>query len=169
MLNFRLANLSDSFLLSVLFKQVYIDTYGKEGVTHELSSFMEKQFSIEKIEKDISSDKVKMWMATFKGNPVGVLQLEYDKKCPVREFIAPEINKLYILRKFFGKGIGKKMMMIAEDQLKKDKVESVWLWALERNERAVRFYQKMGYENIGTAYFQMEVNNYKNVVLRKKI
>lgn len=160
---------SDSKLLSVLFKTVYIDTYGKEGVTDEFANFIEKQFSPNKIEEDILGSNCEILVAKFKNNPVGILQIEYKNRCPIGNSIIPEINKLYVLQHFFGQGIGQKLMTVSETKITKKDYKQVWLWVLESNHRAVDFYNKQGYDNIGTADFQMETNNYKNIVMKKKL
>ena len=166
---FRKATTDDILPLSILFKHVYIETYGVEGITHEFANFITEQFSTEKIKSDIISSKSDLWVATYKENPVGVIQLEYRKQCPIGDLIAPEVNKLYIMKRFFGKGIGQSLMEKAEHQLIQFGEKKVWLWVLESNQRAVNFYEKQGYENIGIAYFQMEVNRYKNIVMSKKL
>lgn len=43
----------------------------------------------------------------------------------------------------------------------------MWLWVLETNDRATKFYEKHGYETIGNAAFQMETNPYDNCNARK--
>ena len=89
----RQATVSDTLQLSVLFRQVYIQTYAVEGVTMEFANFIAQQFSEEKIKKDVRSKDCDIWVATSKNNPVGIAQVEYNKKCPVGDLIAPEINK----------------------------------------------------------------------------
>ncbi len=163
------AKTSDYRLLSVLFKTVYIETYGIEGITLEFANFIEQQFSPTKIEHDIESELSEIWIATNKDNPIGVVQIEYNKACPINDLTGPEINKLYVLRNFFGNGIGQNLMKIAEDQIRKKGQDKVWLWVLQANLRANEFYTKQGFKNIGLADFQMEVNNYTNNVMLKHL
>ncbi len=162
------AKQSESQLLSVLFKTVYIDTYGTEGVTFEFTNFIEQQFAPSKIENNIKSEQSRIWVARYKTNPVGILQVEYKNSCPVTNERLPEINKLYILTHFFGNGIGQQLMKTAEQELIQNGHKAVWLWLLETNKRALNFYKQQGYEEIGKADFQMEVNRYKNIVMQKK-
>lgn len=163
------AKASDSKLLSVLFKTVYIETYGTEGITYEFANFIKHQFSHTQIERDIESESSELWVASYKNNPVGVVHIEYKKPCPVNDLIDTEINKLYVLRNFYANGIGQNLMKIAEDQIRKKGQDKVWLWVLETNLRANEFYSKQGFKNIGLADFQMEVNSYTNNVLLKHL
>ena len=165
----RKAIIEDSKKLSVLYKQVYIQTYGKDGVSDEFANFITKQFSIERLEHIISTIKDAIIVAEYKNNLVGVLEIEFDKPCPIGNFVAAELNKIYILEWFCGQGIGQLLVKKAEDILKLRGEKDVWLWLLESNTRAHSFYVKNQYEVIGKAPFIMEKNTYMNLVMRKSL
>lgn len=168
-IHYRKANLSDVIKLSILFKQVYIATYGVEGVSDEFSNFITKQFSIERLENLIKKSPDNMIVATYKNNLVGVVEIEFDKKCPVQGITAPELNKLYILEWFCEKGIGEKLLQESEKLVLSKGINQMWLWVLESNSRAINFYKKHNYRTIGNASFQMEVNKYENFVMLKEL
>lgn len=50
---------------------------------------------------------------------------------------------IYVLPECQGKGIGKKLLLRAEDELKKKWSEAI-LWVLNDNNAAVRFYEQCG-------------------------
>ena len=160
---------SDSLRLSVLYKQVYIQTYGNEGVSNEYANFITKQFAVEKIEITINSYPGNIHVAEYKGNLVGVAEIEFDKQCPVDNIIAPELNKLYILEWFCGMGIGQKLLEAAEETVRSKGINEIWLWVYLFNRRAISFYEKQQYQWIGNAFFQMEFNKYENKVMLKKL
>lgn len=56
-----------------------------------------------------------------------------------------EIVSIYLLPEHFGKGLGKKLMLHALEDLKKQGFTNVFLWVLEGNERASIFYEKLGF------------------------
>lgn len=155
--------------LSVLYMQVYIQTYGVEGVSDEFANFITRQFGIPRLEALLADEPDALLVAEFKGNLVGVLEMDWNKTCPVGGFTAPELNKIYILEWFCGQGIGDQLIRTAEDLLRERGEEQVWLWLLETNARALAFYRKHGYEVIGKAPFEMETNTYTNLVMRKRL
>jgi ribosomal protein S18 acetylase RimI-like enzyme len=168
-ISYRKAALSDAKKLSILYKQVYIQTYGVEGVSDEFANFITKQFAVERIEKTIQEQPDCLIVAVYKNNLVGVAEIEFAKKSPVGTITAPELNKLYILEWFCGQGIGNKLLTFAE-QIARDAGETkMWLWVLESNERAIQFYEKNQYQKIGMAPFQMETNRYENYVMLKTL
>jgi diamine N-acetyltransferase len=166
---YRKAIPSDANKLSILLKQVYIQTYGTEGVSDEFANFIVKQFAPERLQGLIEQNPDQFIVAENKGNLVGALEIEYDKICQVNNKTAPEISKLYILEWFCGKGIGYKLITLAEELIKFKGYKSVWLWVLDSNERAIAFYERQQYQWIGNAPFQMEKNLYDNKVMWKDI
>ncbi|MGC4041813.1 MAG: GNAT family N-acetyltransferase [Flavobacterium sp.] len=168
-IEYRSADLSDIIKLSVLYKQVYIATYGAEGVSDEFANFITKQFSVERLENLINSQNENLIVAVYKNNLVGVAEIEFDKKSPIGEIIAPELNKLYILEWFCGKGIGERLLEESEKIVKSKGINKMWLWVLESNSRAIRFYRKHNFKEIGNASFQMETNKYENLVMLKEL
>jgi ribosomal protein S18 acetylase RimI-like enzyme len=105
----------------------------------------------------------------YSGNLVGVVGIEFSKKCPVGNITAPELNKLYILEWFCGIGIGYKLLEYAENMLREKGEKEMWLWVLVFNTRAIRFYERQGYKWIGNAFFEMETNSYENKVMVKTL
>ena len=54
--------------------------------------------------------------------------------------IAGEIFALYVLKDYYGKGVGQQLMQAALDGY-----QEILLWVLEDNKRAIAFYEKMGF------------------------
>ena len=57
---------------------------------------------------------------------------------------AGEIYAIYILKEYYGKGIGYALMKKAHDALSEYPQTAVWV--LTENERAIRFYKRCGFE-----------------------
>ena len=165
----RKATITDAKKLSILYKQVYIQTYGTEGVSDEFANFITKQFAVERLEDIITNNPDNIIVAAYKNNLVGVVEIEFAKQCPIDNIVAPELNKLYILEWFCGKGIGHQLLTEAEKVITSKRIDEMWLWVLESNTRAISFYAKNGYKYIGNASFKMEVNTYENKVMLKKL
>lgn len=166
---YRKAVQADVIKLSILFKHVYIQTYGIDGVSDEFAHFIEKQFAPERLSQLILQHRDAIIVAAYNDNLVGVVELAFDKKCPVGNFVAPELSKLYILEWFCGKGIGYHLLAEAEKVLVLKGFTEMWLWVLITNQRAISFYERQNFQCIGNAPFQMEQNSYDNKVMWKQL
>ena len=163
------AKLTDSLRISVLLKTVYIQTYAVDGVTFEFANFITKRFSIEHIESIIKENPLQLIIAYQNENPIGVAEIIFDSTCPIRNISIPELSKLYVLERFYGKGIGFGLLESTENQLINNGFKELNLEVWKQNERAIAFYKKQGFVSIGSADFQMEYNTYENFVMNKKL
>ena len=56
-----------------------------------------------------------------------------------------EVISIYFLPEYMGKGYGRQLLKAVLDELKKKGFTEVFLWVLEGNERAIRFYESFGF------------------------
>ena len=166
---YRRAEIADALKLSVLYKQVYIQTYGTEGVSTEFANFITQRFSVERITQMIEADPNCIIIAVYKDNFVGVAEIEYGASAPIGDIHAPELSKLYVLEWFSGMGVGYGLTMAVEQTLIRLGYKQYWLWVLVSNLRAINFYERQGFRWIGNAFFHMEENSYENRVLVKDL
>ena len=167
-INYRLANKNDVKKLSLLFKQVYIQIYGIDGVSDEYANYITELFSEKRLHENICKYPDHLIVAEYKGNLVGVAKIDLNKKCPIGNLVATELNKLYILEWFCGQGIGYQLLAEVEKLLSAKGLREMWLWVYEENHRAIRFYERQNFVCIGKAPFQMETNKFENKVMLKK-
>lgn len=64
--------------------------------------------------------------------------------------INAEIWAIYLTEDFWGKGYGKKILDFAINDLKRLEHKEIFLWVLEENNRAKRFYEKNDFYFSGT-------------------
>lgn len=89
--------------------------------------------------------------------PVGYAKLR--RGAPPRRMPRPhrtnavEIQRIYLLNAQVGQGQGQRLMNHCLDWARQQNYAAVWLGVWERNERALRFYQTMGFARFGFHYF----------------
>ena len=57
---------------------------------------------------------------------------------------AGEVDAIYVLSEYYGKKVGYRLMNEACSRL--GECDTIFVWVLEKNERAIRFYQRYGFE-----------------------
>lgn len=166
---YRPAVIDDALCLSILFQQVYIHTYGTEGVTWEYANFITRKFSPDRLRQTMITHPGNLMVATYKNNLIGVLELELGKQSRAGDIIGPEVSKLYVLEHFCGKGVGTGLLHAAEQYVQSGGANKIWLEVYTLNARAINFYKKRGYQFAGVALFEMEENTYENFVMYKDL
>lgn len=79
----------------------------------------------------------------------GKLRTPIPGGSPIRPLYSAEIYAIYILNEYQRQGLGQQLMREAALKLKEMKHRSVCLWVLEKNERAISFYKKLGGQRCG--------------------
>lgn len=83
------------------------------------------------------------------GSPAGVAA--YGEARDEAFFGWGEIVSLYLMPDRFGCGLGGVLLNAALEELRGKGYQSAYLWVLEKNERARRFYEKHGFTAAGDA------------------
>lgn len=116
----------------------------------DLISHLENYYSINKLKELISNSKVIGILAEVDHNPVGWMKLFTDET--TKRFY---VSSLYVIPKFQGAGIGKKLLIKAEEIANELKFDRIWLGVMKENEKALQWYKKIGFEFIEEEPFKM--------------
>ena len=80
-----------------------------------------------------------------------------------------EIERIYVRREFQGSGLGKMLIEYGLSIAKEKKKEFAWLGVWEKNEKAIRFYEKMGFRKHSTHSFYMGDDEQTDYIMQKMI
>ena len=169
MIIYQHAKPEDTLRLSILFQQVYIQSYALEGITVEFANFISQRFAPDRIRKTINEQPDSIIVAYNKDHPIGVAELDFQNKCPIDNLPGAELNKLYVLERFCSKGIGGNLLKKAEEKAIEKGFAQLWLEVWLENPRAIQFYEKQHYQPVGVVDFPMETNTYQNMVMWKEL
>jgi ribosomal protein S18 acetylase RimI-like enzyme len=84
-------------------------------------------------------------IALVKNNPIGYIIASSLGKYEYRKHICGEIENMYLVPSFRGKGYGKVLVDHAVIFLKSKGVKRVYVSAYSRNEKAIAFYDQCGF------------------------
>ena len=116
-----------------------------EAYTGIVSQEYLDKLTLEKCEKMAFSWPDNTIVAKENGNVIGfVCYGDRGEEAPD----VGEIFALYVLADYYGKGVGRKLMDVGLEQIKH--FSQVRLWVLKENRRAIRFYEKCGFQPDGT-------------------
>ena len=79
------------------------------------------------------------------------------------------LSKFYVHPEFHGAGVSKKMMTHLMEHYVTSEEEWMWLGTNTANARAISFYERVGFEQIGTREFDVGGDKAKDVVLAGKL
>src|SRR5699024_8180702 len=66
-----------------------------------------------------------------------------------------EVARLYAGKRWIGTGLGSTLMQTGLDLAAAHRCEWIWLGVWERNARAIAFYSRWGFTDVGSQFFQL--------------
>lgn len=90
------------------------------------------------------------WIAEGEGGWRGYAAMA-SRPCPAEGLPGPhlELNRLYVAEPWLGRGISDALMAAFLDEARRRRCRGVWLEAFEGNPRALRFYRRWGFHDLG--------------------
>jgi ribosomal protein S18 acetylase RimI-like enzyme len=161
----RPAGPGDARLLSVLGTAVWVDTYVPGGLPLPFADHLGAEYGPERYAAHLANPRQRLWIAETAGLAAGFLRLDLDAACPAEPSLTAEIATLYILRGAQGRGLGSALVAAAEKEAAA-RGETMWLTVNAENPRAIAFYARRGWREIGRHDFAVDGGRFLNLVLK---
>lgn len=170
MIQVRKATVSDAPHIALLARITFTETFSEYfRDKQDLFDYYEQTFGVPKIIASLQKENNLYWMALWNGLPVGYAKLKVHS---TTEFIpdksTSQLQKIYVLKEFLDKKIGKLLMDELMEFFNKSHKNYLWLSVLKLNERAVKFYYRNDFKNVGEHRFQIGKEVFDFYVLCKE-
>lgn len=153
-LTLRPATRKDATLVADISRQTFYDTFAADNTPENMAKFLNEQFTRGKLMLEVGSPENTFLMAYADDEIAGYLKLREGRKLPsLQSALSIEIARLYVVKDFIGKGVGKRLMQAAIDIANEKEKEMVWLGVWEYNHRAIAFYTAWGFEKFDEVDF----------------
>lgn len=169
-LSLRYATQADAELVADISRQAFYDTFAPDNTEADMKKFMDEQFTKGRLMLEVGSPENIFLLAYCDNQIAGYVKLREGKKlAELKGAAAIEIARLYALKEFIGKGIGKRLMQAAIDIASEQKKEVIWLGVWEKNERAIRFYKSWGFEKFSEVDFLLGDDMQRDWLMKKPL
>lgn len=165
-----IAREEDAEIIAAISRQTFYDTFAAQNSRENMEMHMAQYYSTEKI-RDELNDPLNTFLLAYEDDRLaGYAKMNEHKKEESKELEDPvEIERIYSLKEFIGKGIGKKLMekclAIAREKNKKD----IWLGVWEYNDRAIVFYKRWGFVKFGEHNFPVGLDPQTDWLMKKTL
>jgi len=164
----RAAQESDAASLSTLARKTFFDTFGPDNDPKHMTEYLDGAFS-EKIQREeILDPNVQIWIVetAVNGNDqgqkemIGYEMIRDGGETPdcvsslVSHTPALELQRIYVAQSFHGKGVAQALMTQSK-QFARQLKRPLWLGVWERNPRAIKFYTRENFRDVGAHTFMM--------------
>jgi ribosomal protein S18 acetylase RimI-like enzyme len=167
---FRPATVDDALCVSVLASQVFVTTYATLGIREAIARHVTEELSVPAIAALIASSDQRFIVAEIAKHLVGFVQLKLrTEHHAVSSPNSAEVVRLYVLERFASNGVGTSLLTRAEALAVAQGAQHVWLTAWVGNTRALAFYLRRGYTELGPATYVFHGENIENRLLVKAL
>lgn len=168
----RIATASDASTLTSLAASTMREAFGPPYNAAELvDEYIQTSITQPILEKELADPRSVFFLVeTADQTPIGYAKMR--QHAPPRKMTnrhAVEIQRIYLLQSQVGQGLGRLLMDHCLTWARNEGYSAVWLGVWERNQRALAFYERMGFERFGYHYFQFGSERQRDFWLQKKL
>jgi ribosomal protein S18 acetylase RimI-like enzyme len=150
----RIAGPQDAGLLAEIGESTFRHTFARENTPQDMAAYLAGAFGPAHQAAELAEAGTTFLIAEAGQDAVGYARLV---RAPAPECIPPgrsiEIRRIYAVSAWLGRGVGAALMRACLAEAERQGSEVIWLDVWERNERAIAFYRRWGFNQVGTQPF----------------
>jgi diamine N-acetyltransferase len=152
----RKATIADLHKLQQISAQTFSETFSAENSDEDMKKYLEDNFNDEQLSKELNNPDSEFYLAAIGLKVVAYLKLNYrHAQTEVKDLNALEIERIYVLKDFQSKKIGRHLFEKALSLANQQHLEYIWLGVWEHNYKALNFYLKIGFTEFGKHLFRL--------------
>jgi GNAT superfamily N-acetyltransferase len=175
----RRAMAADAGALSAFAATVFRETFAPDNDPMDMQSYLTDAFTPEKQAAEIADGSCVCLIAEVGETLVGYALLRVEARDqrdpfeaqPVERPVAMpvELQRFYVEHAWHGRGIASRLMAACVDAARTAGGATMWLGVWERNARAIRFYVKQGFTDVGSQEFQLGADLQTDRVMSRSV
>lgn len=164
------ASLTDVTALQIIGQQTFSETFAIHNTEADMQQYLEHNFSIEKINKELSNPDSQFYIAWDNNEPIGYLKVNTGSaQTELKDATSLEIERIYVASAWHGKKAGQLLYEQALAVAQSLNKTSIWLGVWEENTKAIRFYEKNGFVAFDKHIFKLGNDEQTDIMMKKII
>jgi GNAT superfamily N-acetyltransferase len=167
-LHIRTADARDHELLAGLGARTFREAFAPENSPQDMSAYLAESFSPERQAAELADPGTTFLIAESEGESVGYARLKLGPAPACILGDRPvEIARFYAVAGWIGRGVGAALMHACLERAGRLGCDVVWLDVWERNLRAITFYRRWGFVEVGTQPFFLGADVQNDLLMQK--
>ncbi len=157
-LTIRRAEPADAVPLAALAARIFTETFAEDTAPDDLAAFIARAYGVRQQSEEIANPDVVTLVAESPAGFAGYAQVRRGSQAPgcVSTPAPVELWRFYVQKDWHGRGINGvagRLMAAVLDTARTLGGRSLWLSVWEHNPRAIAFYGKHGFRDVGSEPF----------------
>ncbi|MBL6446625.1 GNAT family N-acetyltransferase [Fulvivirga sp. 29W222] len=142
----RPVELSDVETLMELGSVTFKEAFGTVNTPENMQKYLNSNFNQKVLTAEVKNPESMFFFAQQSEQVIGYLKVNLgNAQTESMPDNTMEIERIYVLAKYYGKGIAKLLFEQAISVANQNNITTVWLGVWEENPRAIKFYKKNGF------------------------
>ncbi len=155
-LTFRRCTTKDLMELISISRSTYYNSFIADNTAENMKLYLDSTFSKSNLTLELEDSESEFHFAYLMDVLVGYFKINWgDAQKDIKDKDAVEIERLYVMKEFQRKHLGQKMLEKIIEIAKNKNANYIWLGVWENNIKAIRFYEKNGFEKFGEHDFTL--------------
>ena len=166
----RHASAADAATLAALAERTFRDTFTEVNTPENMAAHAAASYGIDKQREEIESDRIRTLLVELDGVVAGYAQLRngHHPDCVSAEN-AIELWRFYIDRSGIGRGLAQRLMEAVVTEAAEWNGHALWLGVWEHNPRAIAFYRKCGFVEVGAHVFRLGDDAQTDLIMQREL
>jgi ribosomal protein S18 acetylase RimI-like enzyme len=169
-LQIRPATIDDAEQLSTAAARMFEDTFGPANTAEDMANYLAESFTTEKQRAELADPERATFILDANGTIAGYATMHRGARSNGVTGERPaEIQRIYVDRAYQGKGFAQNLMTACIAHARHWKCDELWLAVWEHNPRAIRFYEKNDFRQVGMKDFQLGSDLQHDLVMARNL
>lgn len=147
----RRAGDADASRVADFARRTFVETFGPDNTEADMAAHVTRSFGTSIQLGEIRDPDTVTLLAELETTIAGFAQVRRGPFPPCVEGPSPvQLHRFYVDRPFHGRGVAQSLMRAVDDVGRELGGRTLWLGVWERNPRAIAFYTKCGFVDVGT-------------------
>lgn len=150
----RLARADEAAALAELAARTFRDAFGADNRPEDLALYLATAYGAAQQSAELANSDITTLVAEDDGSLVAFAQLRRGQPPECVRGVAPiELWRFYLSAAWHGRGLASRLMNRVVQAGQETGATTLWLGVWERNPRAIAFYRKVGFVDVGQHVF----------------
>ncbi|MEO7210291.1 MAG: GNAT family N-acetyltransferase [Chitinophagaceae bacterium] len=154
-------------MISELSVKTFYETYALFNTVKNMQDYTSTYFSPARLLEEFNTPNNFLFLVYVNDEVAGYFKIQKNYTETVgKDLRQLELQRLYILKEFQQQKLGFYSMKYCIEEAAVNGFEVLWLGVWEKNEKALRFYKKMGFETFGEHTFALGDDSQKDFLMK---
>ena len=170
-LSYKICAAEDIEALINISKNTFIDAFEQDNDPADFAEYLNVAFSFKTLMDQLKNPNSEFYFVYDSENVLtGYFKInQFNAQTEFQDSDGLELERIYVLKEYQNKGYGK---LILEEVIRVAKIKAksyVWLGVWEKNQNAIRFYERFGFLRVGTHPYYIGKDKQTDWILKREL